>query len=55
MNSHLFPVSACVNFAYEPDVYGISFVVTLDDKALINETISGLYLCLALNKKNPSS
>ncbi|KAG8194990.1 hypothetical protein JTE90_008168 [Oedothorax gibbosus] len=32
--------TACINFAYEPDVYGISFVVTLDDKALINETIS---------------
>lgn len=34
--------AACVDFAYEPDSYGISFTVTLDDKTLINETISGI-------------
>lgn len=30
----------CILFGYDPKEYGISFVLTLDGKALINETIS---------------
>lgn len=32
--------SICMSFGYEPKTYGISLVITIDDKALINETIS---------------
>ncbi|KAF8771340.1 hypothetical protein HNY73_018776 [Argiope bruennichi] len=32
--------SICLILGYEPKTYGISFILTIDDKALINETIS---------------
>ena len=33
--------SVCANFSYLPAEYGISFTVTLDNRTLINKTISG--------------
>ncbi|GBL91471.1 hypothetical protein AVEN_136952-1 [Araneus ventricosus] len=32
--------SICLSFGYEPKTYGISFVLAIDGKVLINETIS---------------
>ena len=38
LNAH---ISACVNVTYLPDQYGISVLLTWDDKTILNETISG--------------
>lgn len=39
-----------MNASYLPDQYGVSFTITYNGAAIVNETLSGMLFSVSLNK-----